>query len=55
MAMDIEKMKDLAEGALDKVSKDKTTKDAVNKVIDKIEEKAKVDLPDVDSIAKGLK
>ena len=53
--MDLDKIKDMAEDTLDKVSKDKNAKDAVNKVIDTVEKKAKIDLPDVDGIKKQLK
>ncbi|MBO4242611.1 MAG: hypothetical protein J5883_04970 [Clostridiales bacterium] len=54
MDLDINKIKDVAEDAVEKVSKDQSTKAAVNKAIDEVEKKVKVDLPDVDSIAKQL-
>ena len=47
-------IKDMAEDAVDKVSKDQSTKAAVDKAIGEVEKKVKVDLPDVDSIAKTL-
>ncbi len=54
MDLDINKIKDMAEDAVDKVSKDQSTKAAVDKAIGEVEKKVKVDLPDVDSIAKTL-
>lgn len=55
MDLDINKIKDVAEDAVDKVSKNKEAKAAVDKAINEVEKKAKVDLPDVDTIAKKLK
>lgn len=53
--MDLDKIKDVAGEALDKVSSDKNVKGAVDKAIDAAEKKTKVDLPDVDGIKKILK
>lgn len=55
MELDINKIKDVAEDAVDKVSKNDTAKAAVNKAIDEVEKKTKMDLPDVDTIAKAVK
>ena len=54
MDLDINKIKDVAEDAVEKVSKDKNAKAAVDKAINEVEKKVKVDLPDVDSITKQL-
>lgn len=51
----LDKLKDVAEDAIDKVTKDKTAKAAVDKVIGEVEKKAKIDLPDVDDLKKKLK
>ena len=48
-------VEDAAEDAVDKVSKNKEAKAAVDKAINEVEKKVKVDLPDVDTIAKTLK
>ncbi len=55
MALDVNKIKDVAEDAVDKVSKNKEAKAAVDKAINEVEKKVKVDLPDVDTIAKNIK
>ena len=55
MALDVNKIKDAAEDAVDKVSKNKEAKAAVDKAINEVEKKVKVDLPDVDTIAKNIK
>lgn len=55
MDLDINKIKDVAEDAVDKVSKNKEAKAAVDKAINEVEKKVKVDLPDVDTIAKNIK
>lgn len=55
MDLDINKIKDVAEDAVDKVSKNKDAKAAVDKAINEVEKKVKVDLPDVDTIAKTIK
>ena len=54
MGLDIEKIKDVAEDAIDKVASNKDAKKAVYGVIDTVEKKVKVDLPDVDAIKKSL-
>lgn len=54
MDLDINKIKDVAEDAVEKVSKDKNAKAAVDKAINEVEKKVKVDLPDVDSLTKQL-
>lgn len=55
MDLDLNKIKDIAEDAVEKVASDKKTKDTVDGVINEVEKKVKVDLPDVDTIAKQLK
>ncbi|MBR6880804.1 MAG: hypothetical protein IKN14_06970 [Clostridiales bacterium] len=56
--MDIDKKldgaKDLAGKAIDAVKSNKDVKDAADKAIGEVEKKVKVDLPDVDGIAKTL-
>lgn len=54
MGLDLDKIKDVAEDAVEKVSANKEAKKAVNNVIDKVEKKVKVDLPDVDAIKKSF-
>ena len=54
MDIDINKAKDAAQDALDKVTKDEKSKKAANDVIEKVEKKINVDLPDVDTIAGAL-
>ena len=44
------KPKDAAQDALDKVTKDEKSKKAANDVIETVEKKINVDLPDVDTI-----
>lgn len=51
----LDKIKDVAEDAIDKVSSDKNAKAAVDKVIGEVEKKTKIDLPDVDDLKKKLK
>jgi len=53
--MDIEKLKNQAGDAIDKVASDPTAKAAANKAIEEVEKKVKVDLPDVDAIKNVLK
>ena len=50
MDIDINKAKDIAQDALEKVSKDTTAKKTANDAINKVEKKVGVDLPDVDAI-----
>ncbi len=47
-------VKDTAAKAVDGISSNKQVKEQANKLIDNIEKKAKVDLPDVDGIKKML-
>ncbi len=54
MDIDINKAKDIAQDALEKVSKDTTAKKTANDAINAVEKKVGVDLPDVDSITKAL-
>jgi hypothetical protein len=54
MDIDINKAKDLAQDALEKVSKDTTAKKTANDAINAVEKKVGIDLPDVDSINKAL-
>ncbi|MBO4637656.1 MAG: hypothetical protein J5685_10975 [Clostridiales bacterium] len=55
MDIDVNKVKAMAVDAVDAVTKNETAKATVNKVIDEAEKKTKVDLPDVDTIAKAVK
>ncbi|MCQ2504379.1 MAG: hypothetical protein MJ103_04015 [Saccharofermentans sp.] len=55
MDLDVNKLKDVAEDAVEMLSKNKEAKAAADKVINEVEKKVKVDLPDVDTIAKNLK
>ncbi|MBR3341299.1 MAG: hypothetical protein IKG30_06740 [Clostridiales bacterium] len=50
MDIDINKAKDVAQDALDKVAKDDNAKKVANDAIDKVEKKVGVDLPDVDAL-----
>ncbi|MBR2992457.1 MAG: hypothetical protein IKZ29_04820 [Clostridiales bacterium] len=54
MDIDINKAKDAAQDALEKVTKDEKSKKAANDVIETVEKKINVDLPDVDTIAGAL-
>lgn len=54
MDIDINKAKNIAQDALDKVTGDENAKKIANDAIDKVEKKVGVDLPDVDSIKKTL-
>ncbi len=54
MEIDINKAKDVAQDALDKVSKDENAKKAANDAINAVEKKVGVDLPDVDAINKAI-
>ena len=54
MDIDINKAKDVAQDALNKVAKDTNTKQVANKAIDAVEKKVGVDLPDVDAINKAI-
>ncbi len=54
MDLDINKVKDMAGDAVDMVSKNKEAKAVVDKAINEVEKKTKVDLPDVDQIAKTI-
>ncbi len=54
MDIDINKAKDLAQDALEQVSKDQTAKKTANDAINAVEKKVGIDLPDVDSINKAL-
>jgi len=54
MDLDINKVKDMAGDAVDMVSSNKEAKAAVDKAINEVEKKTKVDLPDVDTIAKTI-
>lgn len=54
MDIDINKAKDLAQDALEKVSKDTTAKKTANDAINAVEKKVGINLPDVDSINKAL-
>ena len=54
MDIDLNKAKEIAGDAVDKISKDENVKKAANQAIDAVEKKVKVDLPDVDGIKKAL-
>lgn len=53
--LDTDKIKDAASKAADELSKNKEAQKTVDKVINEVEKKVKVDLPDADTIAKTLK
>ena len=55
MDIDVNKVKDLAAGAANELDKNKQVKDAVDGVINKVEEKVKTDLPSADDIIKAVK
>ena len=55
MDLDVNKIKGAAEDVVDKVSSNKEVKAAVDKAINEVEKKVKVDLPDVDTISKTIK
>ena len=50
MDIDINKAKDVAQDALNKVAKDDNAKKVANDAIDAVEKKVGVDLPDVDAL-----
>jgi len=50
MDIDINKAKDVAQDALEKVAKDDNAKKVANNAIDAVEKKVGVDLPDVDAL-----
>ena len=50
MDIDINKAKDVAQDALDKVAKDDNAKKVANDAIDAVEKKVGVYLPDVDAL-----
>ncbi|MBR1798096.1 MAG: hypothetical protein IJ757_08860 [Clostridiales bacterium] len=54
MDIDLNKAKDIAEDAIEKISKDENAKKVANQAINEVEKKVKVDLPDVDGIKKTL-
>ena len=54
MDIDINKAKDAAQDALDKVTKDEKSKKAANDVIETVEKKINGDRPDVDTSAGAL-
>ncbi|MBR2524778.1 MAG: hypothetical protein IKE53_10140 [Clostridiales bacterium] len=55
MDIDVNKIKDMAAGAASELDKNKQAKDAVDGVINKVEEKVKTDLPSADDIIKVVK
>ena len=55
MDIDVNKIKDMAAGAASELEKNKQAKDAVDGVINKVEEKVKTDLPSADDIIKAVK
>ena len=54
MDIDINKAKDIAQDALEKVTKDATAKKTADDAINAVEKKVGIDLPDVDTISKAL-
>ncbi|MCR5592265.1 MAG: hypothetical protein K6F79_00770 [Saccharofermentans sp.] len=55
MDLDLNKAKDIAKDAVEKLSKDENAKKVANQAINEVEKKAKVDLPDVDGLKKMIK
>ena len=55
MDIDLNKAKDIAQDAVEKLSKDEYAKKVANQAINEVEKKVKVDLPDVDGIKKMIK
>ena len=54
MEIDINKAKDIAQDAFEKVTKDATAKKTADDAINAVEKKVGIDLPDVDTISKAL-
>ena len=54
MDFDLNKAKDVAQDALEKVTKDATAKKTADDAINAVEKKVGIDLPDVDTINKAL-
>ncbi|MCQ2502170.1 MAG: hypothetical protein MJ084_00235 [Saccharofermentans sp.] len=54
MDIDINKAKDTAQDAIEKLAENEQAKKVADQAIDAVEKKLKVDLPDVDSISKTL-
>ncbi|MBR3533296.1 MAG: hypothetical protein IKN80_05375 [Clostridiales bacterium] len=54
MDIDLNKAKDVAQDALEKVTKDATAKKTADDAINAVEKKVGIDLPDVDTINKAL-
>ena len=54
MDIDLNKAKDVAQDALEKVTKDATAKKTADDAINAVEKKVGIDLPDIDTINKAL-
>lgn len=55
MALDINKAKEVAEGAVKELSKNEQAQKTFDKVAEEIEKKTKIDIPDAKDIAKMIK
>ncbi len=54
MNIDLNKAKDIAQDAVEKLSKDENAKKVANQAINEVEKKVKMDLPDVDGIGNSV-